>query len=62
MQEMQKIVCAMNYKRFNKGETIIKYGDVGKEYYVLIEGKVKVNVYEKGTDPNIPNLNEKIIF
>ena len=59
---MQKIVGAMNYKRFNKGETIIKYGDVGKEYYVLIEGKVKVNVYEKGTDPNIPNLNEKIIF
>jgi len=59
---MQKIVGAMNYKRFNKGEILIKYGDVGKEYYVLIEGKVRVNVYEKGTDPNIANIHEKIIF
>ena len=52
----------MKYKQFINGEIIIKYGDVGKEYFVLIEGKVRVNVYEKETDPNIENLSSKIIF
>lgn len=52
----------MKYKQFKNGEIIIKYGDVGKEYFVLIEGKVRVNVYEKETDPNIENLSSKIIF
>ena len=42
--------------KYKKGDIIIKYGDLGKEYFVLLEGKVRVIVYEKGIDPNIPNL------
>jgi CRP-like cAMP-binding protein len=43
----------MIQKKYKKGDLIIKYGDLGKEYYVLLEGKVRVIVYEKDTNPNI---------
>jgi CRP-like cAMP-binding protein len=52
----------MNFVKYKKGDLIIKYGDLGKEYYVLLEGKVNVIVYEKGVDPSIPNLKDKIVF
>lgn len=41
---------------------IIKYGDVGKEYFIMSKGSVKVIVYQKGTDPNDPDLKNKIQF
>lgn len=52
----------MTLIKYKKGDTIIKYGDLGKEYYVLLEGNVRVLVYEKDVDPNIPNLKDKIVF
>lgn len=44
-QELDKIVGAMKEQSFEEGEKIIKYGDYGKEYFVLIKGKVKVIIY-----------------
>ena len=41
-----------------KKELIIKYGDIGKEYFILSKGSVKVTVYNKDTDPNDPNLEK----
>jgi len=32
-------------RNFKNGECIIKYGDVGKEYFVLAKGTVQVIVY-----------------
>ena len=52
----------MTLVKYKKGDLIIKYGDLGKEYYVLLEGKVRVTVYEKDIDPGIPNLQDKIVF
>ena len=52
----------MTLIKYKKGDLIIKYGDMGKEYYVLLEGKVRVIVYEKGVDPNISILKDKIVF
>lgn len=52
----------MKFVKYKKGDLIIKYGDLGKEYYVLLDGKVNVIVYEKGIDPSIPNLKDKIVF
>lgn len=36
----------MTKKTFDKGELIIKYGDMGMSYYVLAKGNVKVTVYK----------------
>ena len=47
---------AMFKKDSLKSKNIIKYGDVGDEYYVLANGQVKVTVYVEDADPNDPNL------
>jgi CRP-like cAMP-binding protein len=53
--EVQKIAGAMQPKEFKKDEIIIRYGDMGKEYYVLAKGDVKVIVYEKGAKAEDPD-------
>lgn len=50
----------MTKKSFKKGELIIKYGDIGFNYYILAKGNVKVTVYNKGTDPNDPKLDQNV--
>ena len=47
----------MKEQSFLEGEKIIKYGDQGKEYFVLLKGKVKVIIFQKGSDPNDDQLN-----
>lgn len=47
---------------FNKNDLIIKYGDFGNSYYILDSGVVEVIVYNEGTDPKDPELNQKIAF
>ena len=44
------------------GNNIIKYGDIGNEYYVLARGSCQVTVYHKDTNPADPNLSDKIDF
>ena len=44
------------------GKDIIKYGDIGNEYFVLAYGSCQVTVYNDDTDPNDPNLTDKINF
>ena len=41
---------------------IIKYGDIGQEYFILDKGKVEVLVYKDGTDPNNPMLESHLAF
>lgn len=41
---------------------IIRYGDIGHEYFILDNGVVEVLVYEDGTDPNDPKLAKKVKF
>ena len=53
---------AMFKKEVKKGETIIKYGDIGKAYYVMTRGQCKVTVYITGTDPADQCLEEKVNF
>ena len=36
---------AMFARSFTKGQTIIRYGDLGSEYFVLAKGNVRVTVY-----------------
>jgi cAMP-dependent protein kinase regulator len=51
---------AMFNKHFNKGESIIRFGDIGSEYFILSAGVVSVTVYQPGSNPFDPKLTEKI--
>ena len=58
--ELKIIVDAMYLKKYSRNELIIKYGDLGHEYYILDKGQVEVIVYKDKTDPNDPDLRKKI--
>lgn len=53
---------AMFKREFKKGDDIIRYGDIGQEYYVLARGTCQVTVYIEGTDPSDQLTEEKINF
>jgi cAMP-dependent protein kinase regulator len=53
---------AMYKKTYVRNDLIIKYGDIGHEYYVLDKGVVEVIVYKEGTDPQDPDLKRKVAF
>lgn len=59
-EEIKKLAGVMQKENFEKGGLIIKYGDIGHKYYVLSKGKVKVTVYNKGTDPKDPLIEQKV--
>mmetsp|Transcript_21347 Transcript_21347/g.33026 ORF Transcript_21347/g.33026 Transcript_21347/m.33026 type:complete len:235 (+) Transcript_21347:791-1495(+) len=61
-EEIEKIAGAMQPQIFNSGDTIIRYGDLGSLYYILAKGEVKVIVYQKETDPNDPDIDEKQVY
>jgi len=48
--ERDQLFAAMFEKNFNDGDTIIKQGDVGDNFYVLESGKCEIFV-QKGTEP-----------
>ena len=39
---------AMKKIEVKKGDFIIRYGSMGREYYILKEGQIEVLLYEKG--------------
>jgi len=49
-------------RKYKKGDVIIKYGDMGTDYFVLTEGKVEVTVYTPGTSASDPKLASKVMF
>ena len=49
-------------KSYVRNDIIVKYGDLGYEYYVLDKGIVEVIVYKEGTDPADPDLHKKVEF
>lgn len=58
-QELSKLACAMKPQTYFKKDVLIKYGDEGKLYFILIKGNVKVTVYKPGTAANDPDLDKK---
>jgi len=55
-----KLANAMKVQKFKADENIIKYGDIGTQYFLLAKGCVKVIIYRDGTDCNDENLAYKI--
>ncbi len=62
MYDLKLIADAMFLKSFERNDLIIKYGDLGHEYFLLDKGHVEVIVYKEGTDPNGQNLHKLIDF
>ena len=60
--EIEKLAGAMKPQTFLKKELLIKFGDVGKEYFILSKGSIKITVYNKGTEPNDPELSKKVML
>jgi hypothetical protein len=44
-KEIEKLAGAMKPRLFQKDELIIRYGDIGNEYFILAQGDVQVMVY-----------------
>jgi cAMP-dependent protein kinase regulator len=61
-KEHKTLANAMFQKKFKAGDPIIRYGDIGSEYYVLANGTVNVTVYQPGTNPFDPKIDEKVSF
>jgi cAMP-dependent protein kinase regulator len=57
-----KIAGAMKIVEYKVGDKIITYGDAGRDYYILSEGKVGVKVYQPKTEPTDQDLDSKIMF
>lgn len=49
----------MKPQKFLKKEILIKYGDQGKEYFILSKGSVRVILYQAGATPDDPDLDKK---
>jgi CRP-like cAMP-binding protein len=52
----------MQQRSYKDGEFVIKYGDVGNEYFILDQGQVDIVVYKEGTSPTDPELESKVAF
>ena len=52
----------MFVRNFKAGQSIIRYGEMGSEYFVLSKGQVRVTVYKPGTNAFDPNIAEKMAF
>lgn len=59
-KEIKTLADAMQGVEYGDGEVIIRYGDIGKEYFLLRQGEVTVVLYHNGTDPKDPYLDSKI--
>lgn len=59
---MQLLAGAMQQRSYKDGELVIKYGDVGNEYFILDKGQVDIIVYKEGTSASDPELEQKIAF
>ena len=59
-KDIDKVVNALEPREFLEGETIIKYGYHGCEYFLITEGNVQVLTYNQDADPDDPDLDKKI--
>jgi CRP-like cAMP-binding protein len=60
--QLRTLADAMFSRRFSAGENIIRFGDIGTEYFVLAKGSVRVTVYKPGTSPSDPQIHARVAF
>lgn len=52
----------LNVHHYEPGETIVKKGHVGREFYVILHGEVEIVSEEAGTDTAIARLGPREVF
>ena len=50
-EKIQKLISVLNYEYFNKDEYILKYGEIGDKFYIILSGTV--GIYK----PSPKNMN-----
>jgi CRP-like cAMP-binding protein len=55
-----KLANAMKFTKYKANDLIIKYGDIGTQYFLLAKGCVKVLLYRDGTKADDKDLEYKI--
>ena len=60
-RQLKILADAMFLREYKAKDIICKFGDIGKEYFILKEGEIQVFVYEDGVKPNDPDLSKKIL-
>lgn len=53
---------AMQMQHYKRGDMLTRFGDIGDKYYILAKGIVKVKVYEPGSNPFDPRIEDKLII
>ncbi len=52
-EDFQKLSLTLNERQFNKGEVLLKEGQVCKEYYFIISGYIRIFGIEEGREVNV---------
>ena len=51
--DFENLACTMREKHFNRGEVLLKEGQVCKEYYFIISGCIRIFGLEDGREVNV---------
>jgi cAMP-dependent protein kinase regulator len=63
ISQLQRLVDLMREGSYVEGEAIIKQGEEGKQFYIIVEGSCRLNrVDENGQDEDVVILNENDYF
>lgn len=62
ISQLQRLVDLMNEGSFTEGEVIIKQGDAGEKFYILVEGSCKLSKIENDQEIEVGILKENEYF
>lgn len=60
--QLQRLVDLMSEGTFMDGEVIVKQGDEGKQFYIVVEGTCRVSKVEDGEEIEIGEIKENDYF
>lgn len=58
--QLQKVAAALKLQRFNDGEYIIRQGEDGNTFYIIVEGKVRCT--SRGTGPDAVEKELMVLY
>jgi cAMP-dependent protein kinase regulator len=62
ISQLQRLVDLMHEGSFTEGEVIVKQGDEGKKFYIIVEGSCRLSKVEEGEEVEVGILNENDYF
>jgi CRP-like cAMP-binding protein len=62
MEMRQALVGLMREERFAAGETVVKEGEAGDRFYLIVEGRAEVSTRQNGKPVNLATLEPGALF